>query len=84
MFDAIALLGFAAKRAADPLAKLLASAAANAVENDKKDKKDLIVSEVRVDEGPILYRFMPRAFGRARPIRKRTSHITIVVDEKTQ
>lgn len=61
------------------LLKLLNSAVANAVHNSKLDKEDLIVKSITVDSGPVLKRFTPKAFGRATPIRKPTSHITIVL-----
>ncbi len=61
------------------LLKLLNSAVANAVHNSKFDKEDLIVKSLTVDSGPVLKRFTPKAFGRATPIRKPTSHITIVL-----
>lgn len=68
------------KRAALPLLKLLRSAKANAAHNAKIPAgAPLIIQEVRVDGGRVSKRFMPRAFGRAAPIRKRTSHITIVL-----
>ena len=63
--------------------KLLASAVANAVNNDSKDADDLYVKACFADEGPTLKRFRPRAKGRAGAIFKRTCHITIVVDTMT-
>jgi len=78
--DARLQLQFAAKFAARPLLKLLQSAVANAVENHDLKSDSLVVKSVTVDGGPILYRFQPRAMGRATPIRKRTSHITIVLE----
>lgn len=68
------------KRAALFLLKLLRSAKANAAHNAKIPAgTSLIIKEIRVDGGRVSKRFMPRAFGRASPIRKRTSHITIVL-----
>lgn len=68
------------KRGALPLLKLLRSAKANAAHNAKiPAATPLIIQEIRVDGGRTLKRFMPRAFGRASPIRKRTSHITLVL-----
>lgn len=72
-------LKFTRKSAALPLLKLLRSAAANAKHNFNLDPEGLIVKSVRVDKGPTLKRFMPRARGMASPIRKRTSHITLVL-----
>ncbi len=60
--------------------KLLASAIANAENNERLDPDSLLVSEAYVDEGPTLKRFRPRAQGRAYRIRKRTCHITIAVE----
>lgn len=68
------------KRGAIPLLKLLRSAKANAAHNAKiPADTPLVIKEIRVDGGRILKRFMPRAFGRAAPIRKRTSHVTITL-----
>jgi large subunit ribosomal protein L22 len=75
--DAASILQFAPQAASAPLAKLLASAVANAENNQGLDPETLIVDKVFVNEGPTLKRFQPRAQGRAFRIRKRTSHITI-------
>jgi large subunit ribosomal protein L22 len=85
--EAYALLQFSKKRAAEPVGKTLRSAVANAQvksqdEGTMVDVDDLIVREAYVDEGPTLRRWRARAQGRAAPIRKRTSHITVVVDTK--
>jgi len=64
------------------LIKLLNSAVANAKNNHGLSGDKLFVKEIRVDQGPTLKRFMPRAFGRAYTIRKRSSHITLVLIEK--
>lgn len=80
--DAIAILEHSTRRAGRPLVKLLKSAIANASENHEMDPDALVVKNVMVDEGPTLKRWMPRAMGRATPIRKRTSKITIIVSEK--
>ncbi|OGF74476.1 50S ribosomal protein L22 [Candidatus Giovannonibacteria bacterium RIFCSPHIGHO2_02_FULL_46_20] len=77
-----ARLRFAHKGAAVPLLKLLRSAIANAKHNFQLDADRLVVQSVRVDSGTVLKRFMPRARGTASPIRKRTSHITLVLMEK--
>lgn len=79
--DALVTLTFAGKRAALPIQKLLASAAANA-KNSSLPLENLVVKEIRVDGGPVLYRHRPRSRGMANPIRKRTSHINIVLAEK--
>ena len=75
--DAAAILQFAPQAASEPVAKLLASAVANAENNQSLDPATLVVDTVYVDEGPTLKRFQPRAQGRAFRIRKRTCHITI-------
>jgi large subunit ribosomal protein L22 len=82
--EALAVLQFAPQSASEPVYKVVASAVANArfiAERDSRrlDVADLIVSEAYVDEGPTLKRFRPRAQGRAFRVRKRTSHITVVV-----
>lgn len=68
------------RRPSDPLLKLLRSAIANAKEQ-KLDVSKLIVKEIRVDKGPMLKRWMPRAQGRATPIHKFTSHVYITLQE---
>jgi large subunit ribosomal protein L22 len=82
--EALAVLEFAPQAASEPVIKVVRSAIANArVAADKAgeafDERRLVVSEAYVDEGPTLKRFRPRAQGRAYRIRKRTSHITVVV-----
>jgi large subunit ribosomal protein L22 len=78
--DALAMLKFAPQAASEPVAKVLASAIANAENNFSLDPDTLVISRAYVDEGPTLKRFRPRAQGRAYRIRKRTSHITIEVE----
>ena len=78
--DALAMLKFAPQAASEPVAKVLASAIANAENNFSLDADTLVISRAYVDEGPTLKRFRPRAQGRAYRIRKRTSHITIEVE----
>jgi large subunit ribosomal protein L22 len=72
------------RSAADPIAKTLASAVANAEHNHALDADDLVVLEAFADEGPTLKRYRPRARGRATRINKRTSHITIVVSDDSE
>lgn len=79
--DAEAQLAVNPKRASEPVLKLLRSAIANAVNNAKMDVTKLVVKEIRVDGGPMLKRWLPRAQGRATPIQKKSSHITIVLEE---
>jgi large subunit ribosomal protein L22 len=73
---------FTKKSAAKIISKLLKSAIANAGQNKTVDVDHLYVKKITVDQGPTMKRFMPRALGRATTIRKRTSHILIVLDEK--
>ncbi|MFM8927536.1 MAG: 50S ribosomal protein L22 [Rhodoluna sp.] len=82
--EALAILKFAPQGVSEPVYKLVASAVANAkvkadAANVRFDEEDLIISAAFVDEGATMKRFMPRAQGRATPIMKRTSHITVVV-----
>ncbi len=82
--EALAILKFAPQSASEPIAKLVASAMANArvkadASNSYLDEQDLIISKAYVDEGATLKRFRPRAQGRAFKILKRTSHITVVL-----
>ena len=79
--DALDTLKFTNKRAAPIVHKMITSAMANARNTSRVDVDNLFVSEVFVDEGPTMYRFMPRAQGRAAPIRKRSSHITLKLRE---
>jgi large subunit ribosomal protein L22 len=79
--DALAVLQFAPQAASGPVAKVLASAMANAENNLDMDPDNLWVAAAYVDEGPTLKRFRPRAQGRTYRIRKRTSHITIEVEQ---
>lgn len=80
--EALSQLQFVSKKAADPIKKLIESAVANAKNNNKISVDDLIVKEIRVDKGVTLYRSMPRAHGRAFPIRKRSSHLIVSLDTK--
>jgi large subunit ribosomal protein L22 len=82
--EALAILKFAPQAASEPIGKLVAAAIANArVKADKDseylDEQDLYVANAYVDEGTTLKRFRPRAQGRAFQIKKRTSHITVVL-----
>ncbi len=74
-------LMFLQKGASKPVLKVLESAIANAKQNQKMDASTLAIKEAFVDEGPTFHRFMPRAQGRATAIRKRMSHITIVLTD---
>lgn len=80
--EALAILKYTPKYSAQVIAKVIASAAANAENNHNMDRKNLYVAEIYANQGPTLKRFMPRAQGRATGIRKRTSHIGVVLKEK--
>ena len=81
--SAIHQLEFCNKAAAEPVLKLLKSAMANAEHNHQIDPADLRIAKVTADGGPTLKRWRARAFGRAAPIRKRTSHITLVLSDES-
>ena len=80
--EADKLLQFTNKYAAEPLRKALMSAFANAKQNPGIDEHILYVKEIYVDQGPSLKRWRARAQGRAASIKKRTSHITVILDER--
>lgn len=80
--DALTLLGFSQKKAARVFRKTLQAAIANATDLQNVDPDALYVKKAAVDGGATFRRFRPRAHGRATPIRKRTSHFTIIVDER--
>lgn len=82
--EAVAMLRFAPQGAAEPVRKVLESAIANADDLDGTSAEGLYVTKAYVDEGPTLRRFRPRAQGRAYRIRKRTCHITVIVDEREE
>jgi large subunit ribosomal protein L22 len=79
--DAMGMLTYMPQKASFILKKLLDSAIANARQKKYVDVDNLYVKNVIVDGGPVLKRFLPRAMGRATKIRKRTSHITMILDE---
>ena len=80
--DALDILRWAPQSASEPVAKVIASAAANAQNNEGLDPATLVVATVYADEGPTAKRIRPRAQGRAFRIRKRTSHITVIVESR--
>jgi large subunit ribosomal protein L22 len=80
--EALDILRWAPQSASEPVAKVIASAAANAQNNDGLDPSTLVVATIHADEGPTAKRIRPRAQGRAFRIRKRTSHITVVVESR--
>ena len=70
-------------RPAKPLLKLLRSAVANAKNSKRLDPEKLVIKNIRVDQGPMLKRILPRARGIATPIQKKMSHVTLILEEKT-
>jgi large subunit ribosomal protein L22 len=85
--DALTLLQLSPKRFAKPLAKLVRSAVANAQEKNDRQKAgididNLVVGRISVDEGPSMWRIRPRAQGRATWIQRRTSHVTVILEER--
>lgn len=80
--EALNILKFSPQKAAAIVSKLVGSAVANAEQKGVADVDRLYVKAISVDMGPVLKRFIPRAQGRATKIRKPTSHITVVLDEK--
>ena len=78
--EAMTILKFTPRRAARVVQRVLKSAVANAMQKDMGDVDALRVAKVFVDVGPTMKRILPRAMGRANTIRKRTSHITVVID----
>lgn len=82
---AVTRLQFVNKKASEVVSKVIRSAAANLrdrFEDEPLDNEELVVREIYVDEGPTLKRIQPAPMGRAHPIKKRTSHITVVVTKK--
>jgi len=79
--EALNKLSFAPQKGARILKKLIDSAVANAEQNANVDVDALYIKRIYADEGPILKRWRPRAQGRATRIRKRTSHLTVILDE---
>jgi large subunit ribosomal protein L22 len=78
---ALAILRYLPHKAAKEIARTIQSAAANAENNFEMEPADLVVKTIYADEGPAFKRIMPRARGRADRIRKRTTHITVIVDD---
>jgi large subunit ribosomal protein L22 len=80
--EAQTILVHALRKAKHPLSALLDSAMANATNNHKTEKDNLFVKEIRVDQGYVLKRSMPVSRGSAHPIKKKTSHVSIVLEER--
>ncbi len=82
IMDAYQVLEASQKRSGGPLMKTLQSAVANAINNNNMDENNLVISSIVVNEGQAMKRFHPSSRGRVHPYKKRSSHITIVLDEK--
>jgi large subunit ribosomal protein L22 len=80
--EALNTLSFSPQKGSRILKKLIHSAVANAEQNSSVDVDSLFIKRIFADEGPTLKRWRPRALGRATRIRKRTSHLTVILDEK--
>ncbi|MEA3361041.1 MAG: 50S ribosomal protein L22 [Thermodesulfobacteriota bacterium] len=80
--DALNSLTFAPQKGAPILRKLIKSAVSNASNKSNIDVDNLFIKQIYANEGPTLKRFRPRAMGRATRIRSRTSHLTVILDEK--
>jgi large subunit ribosomal protein L22 len=81
--EALSVLEFTPRKGAKLVAKILRSGVANAENNQNLDVDLLFVKRIEIGPGPTIKRFLPRAQGRATPLLKRTSHVTIVLDEGT-
>ncbi|MBM3325973.1 MAG: 50S ribosomal protein L22 [Calditrichaeota bacterium] len=84
--DAVNILQYSTKRASTPVEKTIRSALANLQQSDegaKLEPEDVVLKKIYVDEGPTMRRHMPRAMGRAYRIRKKTSHLTVIVAPKS-
>lgn len=79
--EADVVLSYMPKRAADPIKKLIKSAAANA-SKDGIDTSSLVIKSIEVNQGLVMKRFMPRAMGVAKPIKKKMSHVTVALSQK--
>lgn len=82
--EAQTILSFAVKKSSDPVLKLLNSALANAKSTKNAEAKDLFISKITVDEGPAGKRVLPKSRGRGEVIKKKTSHVTLVLDVKRE
>ncbi|AEG58600.1 50S ribosomal protein L22 [Desulforamulus ruminis] len=82
--EALAILRYTPNKATDAVTKVVKSAAANAEHNYEMDRDEIFISAIYVDQGPSLKRVMPRAMGRADIIKRKTSHITVVVSDKKE
>ena len=84
LVEALAILRYTPNKATAAVTKVVKSAAANAEHNYEMDRDEIFISAIYVDQGPSLKRVMPRAMGRADIIKRKTSHITVVVSDKKE
>jgi len=82
--EILAQIKFLNKRASEPIKKLIESASANAKNNFGLEKEDLYIKEIQVNKGFTLKRWRPRAFGRAHPVHKHSSNVTVVLEQSKQ
>lgn len=82
--EAVSLLEFTNKRAARTLSKVLKSAIANAENNHELDASKLVISQLYIDQGPMFKRYLPKSRGRATPVLKYGSHVTVVVRQRQE
>ena len=82
--DALSMLRFSKKRASVMVEKVVRSAVANANENPTPPRNTLFVAKAWADPGPIIKRFQPKDRGKAYPIKKRTSHLIVTLDEREE
>jgi len=80
--EALAILDYTRRSAAEPLARMLRGALANAAEAENIDVDSLKIKEIHVDQGPTIKRFRPRAMGRATMVQKKTSHVSLLLEEE--
>lgn len=81
--QALAILDFTNRAAAGPLAKMLRAVVATAAASEDIDVDALVVKEIHVDQGPTLKRYIPRAMGRATQVQKKTSHVSLLLEERS-
>jgi large subunit ribosomal protein L22 len=82
--DALNILKFTPRAGAKVVSKVVASALANATQKGDVDVDTLVVENIQVDEGPALKRYLPRAMGRATRVRKKSSHITVELEQRSK
>ncbi len=80
--DALAILDFTSRAAAAPMAKMLRAALANATNAESIDVDSLRIKDIQVDQGPTIKRYRPRAMGRATLVQKKTSHVSVLLEDE--